>query len=175
MIAYIHGSVLDTGEQSAIIVVNGIGYDIMCPSAVLASLRVGENVELYTHQHLREDASDLYGFMERDALQLFKQLIQVNGVGPRMALAILSAFSAGDIRNAIMNSDITVLSSVSGVGKKTAERIIIDMKDAVGVLGERSSWHRRCRAVSSSRTHCIGVLTNGSSASIAFGGQLAAS
>lgn len=134
MIAYIEGTVLRKQEQNIVIVVAGIGYMVSVPTGILESIEIGDRVELHTHQHIREDALDLYGFETQDELGVFQQLIQVSGIGPRMGLGLLSAYAASEIQRAIVEGDTALLSSVSGIGKKTAERLVLDLKDSMAIL-----------------------------------------
>lgn len=134
MIAYIEGTVLSKTQETLVVLVSGIGYEVFAPAGVIDATEIGDHVEVHTYQNVREDALDLYGFENRSQLGLFKQLIQVSGVGPRTALAMLSAYGVNEIQQAIVGADAALLSSVSGIGKKTAERMILDLKDSLAVL-----------------------------------------
>lgn len=134
MIAYIEGTVLSKTPESLVVLVSGIGYEVFAPGGLVEGTEIGDHVEVHTYQNVREDALDLYGFEDRSQLELFKQLISVSGVGPRTALAMLSAYSVNEIQMAIVGEDAALLSSVSGIGKKTAERMILDLKDSLAVL-----------------------------------------
>lgn len=133
MIAYLSGQVHALEQAGMVVLVSGVGYVVSTPQRVLESAQVGSTVELFTHQHVREDALDLYGFTSREDLQVFQQLIQVSGVGPRVALGMLSALSASQIHQAVMNGDVAVLTAVPGIGKKTAERLVLDLKDRLDI------------------------------------------
>ncbi|MFH1425902.1 MAG: Holliday junction branch migration protein RuvA [Candidatus Kerfeldbacteria bacterium] len=139
MISYINGTVKRVEEDGLIIIVKGIGYSVFVPDRVREKIRTGQDIELYTHQYVREATLDLYGFPEYDDLVFFKQLIQVSGVGARLGLALLSEFASQDLKKAIIHGDVALLSSVSGVGKKTAERIVLDLKDSIAVLSDSKS------------------------------------
>lgn len=130
MIAFLNGSLDMVYEDRAIIDVNGIGYNVFISQATASSLPpVGNVIKLYTYTSVREDAIWLYGFLTNDELMLFKKLISVNGVGPKAGLSLLSFLSADDLRFAILSGDIALISKAQGIGKKTAERIVLDLKD----------------------------------------------
>lgn len=139
MIAYLQGTVLALHPDAGVILVGGVGYAVALPTGVLESLQIDQDVQLHTYQHVREDSVELYGFADRDQLGVFEQLLGVSGIGPRSALAFLSSFSPIDIRQAIRTHDTAVLSSVPGIGKKTAERIILDLRDAIADSEEVSA------------------------------------
>ncbi|MBI2410520.1 MAG: Holliday junction branch migration protein RuvA [Candidatus Kerfeldbacteria bacterium] len=138
MIRFITGTLHSKDIDELIVLVAGIGYGVRVPSRVAESLIVGAAVELYTYQHIREDALDLYGFTVAEDRQFFEQLISVSGVGPKIALAVLSQFSADEVKRAIIHSDTTFLTSISGIGKKTAQRMILDLKEQVAFSGAAS-------------------------------------
>lgn len=133
MISYLSGTVLAKGKDHAIVVVHEIGYKVFIPSVTLEPLALGAPVTLYTHDHIREDARDLFGFTDQADLVLFEKLISVSGVGPKMGLTVLS-LGADRVRDAISKGDVGILTSASGVGKKTAQKIVLDLK---GVLSEQ--------------------------------------
>ncbi len=133
MISYLSGSILNKGKDHAIVLVHDIGYKVSISSATLESLTIGAPIILYTHDHIREDARDLFGFTEQADLVLFEKLISVSGVGPKMGLTVLS-LGSDRVRDAIAKGDVGILTSASGVGKKTAQKIILDLK---GVLSEQ--------------------------------------
>ena len=128
MIGSLRGTVLEMYVSSVLFEVNGVGYHIRLSASVRASLITGEKCFLYIHDHVREDTHDLFGFLSQSELQLFERLLGVSGVGPKVALTLLSAGSAESIRRAVMQGDLAVLTSVPGVGKKTAQKIILDLK-----------------------------------------------
>ena len=126
MIASIHGTVRAHDLRSMIVEVGGVGFRVYVGSSLL-DVAVGANVDLFTYLHVSTDALDLYGFSTEDELGLFQSLLKVSGVGPRSAQGILSAIPAADLREAIMSADTAPLIRVSGIGKKTAERIILEL------------------------------------------------
>ncbi|MDO8584206.1 MAG: Holliday junction branch migration protein RuvA [bacterium] len=140
MIGSLRGSILSVGEHALLLEVAGIGYTVTAPSRLLAAATVGQEAFYFIHDHLREDAHDLYGFASEDDLNLFERLLSVSGVGPKVALAVASIGTADVVRKAIMGGDITRMTSVPGVGKKTAQKIILELKgqlvDADGTDGE---------------------------------------
>ncbi len=133
MIAHVSGVVAEKFAGSIIIDVAGIGYEIAVPLGDFENVTLGEEVKFYTHHHVREQAEELFGFSSLAAKKLFELLITVQGVGPKAALAILSLGTAEQVRNAIANSDSTYVTKASGVGKKTAERVVVDLADKVGL------------------------------------------
>jgi len=130
MIAYVDGIVEDISEDTAVVDVGGIGYNVNI-SAVTASRMpgIGEHVRLYTYTCVREDAFLLYGFLRRDELEIFKKCITVNGIGPKGALAILSVMDADSFRYAVLSGDVKAISKAPGIGGKTAQKLILDLKD----------------------------------------------
>jgi holliday junction DNA helicase RuvA len=137
MLSYIKGQVKLKTEQFIIIENNGIGYKVFVSADLLLESKVGDEVELYTYQHVREDALMLFGFKNYDQLQLFELLISISGVGPKTALGVFAVAEPADIKSAIVNEDASVLKKVSGIGAKTAERIVLELKNKVtGDFGE---------------------------------------
>ena len=134
MYAFFKGTISDTEEDALIVEVNSIGYRIYVPKDMLLSAKIGSSIIVYTYTCVREDAFILYGFSSKEDLSLFKLLITVSGVGPKMGLAILSSMDANSIRTAIIMQDAKLLSSAPGVGAKTAGRIILELKDKVSPL-----------------------------------------
>ena len=132
MIAFVQGKLEALEENSVLIENNGVGYRIFTPiQEELLRVGIGSTVRLYTYLNVREDAMVLYGFLHRDTLELFRQLINVNGVGPKYALAILTSMRSDEVLLAIASEDAKALSKVPGIGPKTAARIILDLKDKI--------------------------------------------
>ena len=130
MIGYIIGTLEYKAEDTILLQNNGIGYEIRIPLSVLSSLPgIGEEVKIYTYLYVREDAMLLYGFLSDEDLSIFKLLLTVSGIGPKSALGILSAITPDELRYAIIENDDTTIASAPGIGKKTAQRVIIDLKD----------------------------------------------
>ena len=133
MISFIYGTVVDSTETSVIVEAGGIGYEIfMTGSAIEQAVRKEGQVKIHTHFHVREDAMQLFGFLSKDDLQMFRLLLGVNGVGPKAALAILSAGGPQSFTLAVMTGDEKALTVAQGVGKKLAQRIILELKDKIG-------------------------------------------
>lgn len=134
MIAFVRGNIENLTEENVVIDVNGIGYNVKISAGTAALLPgLGEEVKLYTYTSVREDAFNLFGFLTRDELEIFKKLITVNGIGPKGGLSILSVMSADDIRFAVISGDAKMIAKAPGIGKKTAERVILDLKDKISL------------------------------------------
>ena len=132
MYAYIKGEVARIREDSVIVDNHGIGYSILVPSTVRDSgIRVGDEIKLYTHFAVREDAMLLYGFLSEDDLELFRMLLGVSGIGPKAAVSILSGLSADTLRFAVLSNDSATIAKAPGIGRKTAQKIILELKDKV--------------------------------------------
>ena len=136
MIVKLAGKLLDKQAPCALIDVNGVGYEINVSLMTFVDLpSLGSDVEMHTHLVVREDSHTLYGFLTVHERSLFKDLIKVNGVGPKMALGMLSGMTVDEFARAILNRDVSSLVKLPGVGKKTAERLVIEMKDAIDGVG----------------------------------------
>jgi len=135
MIGYLDGKIELLRDGLTIINVGGVGYRVGIGPNLSTKVRVGDKVQVYVYTQVREDILALYGFETLEELDLFELLISVSGIGPKAAMGILSAASADKIRASIVNQDPTLLSSVSGVGKKTAEKVVIELKNKVGATG----------------------------------------
>ena len=133
MIASLHGRLESLGSDCAVINVGGIGFQVYMPTSTLSTLSTtGEEVKLYTHLHLKEDNATLYGFASSDELGLFQTLISVSGLGPKLALAMLSAMTVEKLTMAIATGSVDLLTVVPGIGKKVANRLILELKDKIG-------------------------------------------
>ncbi len=128
MIGSLRGRIIDVSLRRVLVETAGLGYEVIVPPSMLAGLKKGEDAFFYVHDHIREDAHDLYGFLQIDDLALFDQLLSISGVGPKVAMTILAIGSAETVRRAIMAGDLSTLTSVPGVGKKTAQKIILELK-----------------------------------------------
>lgn len=133
MIAHVKGTVTEKMLTSLIVDVHGIGYEVNVASGDYERVTLNEEVTFYTYHHIREQSQDLFGFSSLAAKKLFELLITVQGVGPKAAMAILSLGDSELVRNAIANSDSTFVAKASGVGKRIAERVIVDLADKVGL------------------------------------------
>lgn len=133
MIAHVSGIVAEKFAHSVIIDVHDVGYEVQVPLNDFDAALLGEKTKLYTYHHIREQAQELYGFSSLAAKKLFELLITVQGVGPKAALAILSLGDSESVRNAIANSDSGFIAKATGVGRKTADRVVVDLSDKVGL------------------------------------------
>lgn len=129
MIAFVHGIAADMTENSVIVETGGIGYEIYMTGESLSQLPMGEKVKIHTYFQVREDAMQLYGFLKKDDLQMFRLLLGVNGVGPKAAMGVLSGITADELRFAVLSDDVKTLSKAPGIGKKTAQKLILELKD----------------------------------------------
>jgi Holliday junction DNA helicase RuvA len=136
MIAFLEGEVVDKSVGRVVLDVRGVGYDVIVPTSVLAGLpSVGSRVRVYTRMVVREDSMTMYGFSSTEDRELFDLLTGVTGVGPKVALAFLSSLSADALRRAVVAGDADALTVVPGVGKKVAQRVVLDLRDKLGGEG----------------------------------------
>ncbi len=136
MIATLHGKLQSRTDDSLIVNVGGVGFRVRIPSSALANLgAVGSDVMLFTHLHVREDDLSLYGFATEEELRLFETLLTVSGIGPKVALGVLSSASADTLRVAIAQGNLDVLTAIPGIGKKTAQRLVLELKGKIDVSG----------------------------------------
>lgn len=132
MISYIKGPLIDKWEDMIVVEAAGIGYNIHVPLSVVEALpKTGSEVQIYTSLQVREDSMTLFGFLNRQDLQMFVQLLGVNGIGPKAALGLLSALRVEELRMAIISGDVKSISRAPGIGPKTAQRVILDLKDKI--------------------------------------------
>ena len=127
MVAYLRGRVLTTTAETMIVDVNGVGYEVYCSGAAFAKAAVGGTAELYTHLQVKEDGITLFGFASPKEKEMFLRLISVPGVGPKLGIAVLSSMSGDDFAAAVATADVKRLSAVKGLGKKTAEKIVLEL------------------------------------------------
>lgn len=135
MIATLTGTISETVGDTTILDVDGVGYGVLLAVEDFGRLQRGQRAKLYIYEHIREQSHDLFGFSSLDTKQLFEQLLGVNGVGPKMALNVLSVGTASEVRTAIAGGDTKFIQRASGVGKRVAERIVVELKDKVGLEG----------------------------------------
>ena len=133
MIAHVFGKVAEKFNGSLVIDVHGVGYEVSVATNDFDAVILDQEVKFYTYHHVREQSEELFGFSSLAAKKLFEMLITVQGVGPKAALAILSLGDAEQVRNAIANADSSFVQKATGVGKKTAERVVVDLSDKVGL------------------------------------------
>lgn len=134
MISYLRGELAAVEEEKAVIDVGGVGYGVFMPGQSLSLLpQPGNEVKIYTYLNVREDAMQLFGFLTRDDLEIFKLVIGVSGIGPKGGLNILSCMNPDELRFAIMSGDAKAISAAPGIGKKTAEKLIVELRDKVDI------------------------------------------
>lgn len=131
MFSYIKGTIEDIGAEYVVLESNGIGFMLTASTNTLSALSVSENAKLYTYLSVREDDMSLFGFGKKEELDMFKLLISVSGIGPKGAIAILSALTTDELRIAIISDDFKAISKANGVGAKTAQRVAIELKDKI--------------------------------------------
>ena len=139
MIATLTGKVSEQINETIVLNVHGVGYGLLVSADDWGKLSVCTEATVYIYEHIREQSHDLFGFISRNTKELFEKLLSVNGVGPKMALAILSVGSMQDVQQAISSGDVKLLQSAPGVGKKVAERVVVDLKDKVGLISSTSA------------------------------------
>lgn len=133
MIAHVNGVVVEKFASSVIVDVHGVGYEVQVPAGDFDASQLNTETKFYTYHHVREQAEELFGFSSLAAKKLFELLITVQGIGPKAALAILGLGTAEQVRNAVANGDVAYITGASGVGKKSAERVVVDLSDKVGL------------------------------------------
>lgn len=133
MIATLSGTVSEKFEDAVVLDVAGVGYGLLVTLEDYGKLVTGQNAKVYVHEHIREDAHDLYGFTSRDTQRLFEQLLSVKNVGPKVALAVLGIGPSATVRGAIAAGDVKLLQTAKGVGKRAAEQMVVELRDKVGL------------------------------------------
>jgi Holliday junction DNA helicase RuvA len=139
MIATLKGEITEKSNDTVVLECGGIGYGLYVTFEDFGALEKGSSVKLYVHEHIRENAHDLFGFRSPETNALFEQLLSVNGVGPKMALAILSIANTAQVKQAIAAGDTKFISQAVGVGKRVAERVVVDLKDKVGLVSSEDA------------------------------------
>lgn len=135
MISFLRGIIEEKIENSVIVDVNGVGYEVTVSNNTLSNLPIGEMAKVLTYMAVREDGVYLYGFSSHDERDMFNKLITVSGIGPKVAIGILSGMNLGDLTVAIVKQDLKMLSTIKGLGKKTAERLCVELKDKIDMVG----------------------------------------
>ncbi|MDE7311549.1 MAG: Holliday junction branch migration protein RuvA [Eubacterium sp.] len=167
MISYIRGKLADIAADSIVVDVSGIGWQIFVPGQVIGRLPpVGETVKIHTWLQVREDALTLFGFLTKDDLRIFKLLIGVNGVGPKNALAVLSVMTTDDLRFAILGDDPKAIAKTPGVGTKTAQRLILELKDKISL---EDAFEQKLTHVQEAQEDASGVKAEAAMALTALG------
>ncbi|OGZ58128.1 MAG: Holliday junction DNA helicase RuvA [Candidatus Spechtbacteria bacterium RIFCSPHIGHO2_02_FULL_43_15b] len=134
MIIFVKGNIQYIGKDFVEVFCGNIGYKVFCPAKSLSKFSKGESLELFTHLHIREDAHNIYGFTTREERDFFEVLLNISGIGPKSALGILNAAPLDMLKNAIASGDMSILTRVSGIGQKIAQRIILELKGKLEVL-----------------------------------------
>lgn len=161
MIAHLRGRLLEKQPNRIVIDAHGVGYDVSVPLSTFYGLgETGSEVGLRIHTHVREDALLLYGFATRLEQELFERLISVSGIGPKVALAVLSGIEPADLIRAIERGDLARLTSIPGVGKKTSERIVLELKDRLPVVPPRQAGPGELPGPAGLRDDLLSALTN---------------
>ena len=146
MIGKLTGKILEKNPPEILLEVSGIGYEILCPMSTFYEMGADTNLVLHTHLHIKEDAHTLYGFISKDEKILFRELIRVNGIGPKVALAILSHLNVASLMNAVAHEDDVLLAKTPGIGKKTAQKLIVELKDRLEKLSLSSTANQQITA-----------------------------
>lgn len=133
MIGYLKGQIIAQHDDALIVDVQGVGYRVLVSAYTFGKVAGAGDIELNVYTHVREQEITLYGFLEHEEMEIFKLLISVSGIGPKAALSILSMSDVASIKQAIVNKDITILTKVSGIGKKTAEKVVIELQNKVSI------------------------------------------
>ena len=158
MISHIKGVIDEKFGSSVVVDVNGVGYEVMVPFGDFEDARLGEERKFFTHHAVRENAEELYGFSSLTAKRLFELLISVQGIGPKAGIAILSLADVEEVRNAIANADAAFVAKASGVGKKSAERVIVDLRDKVGAPSRYGASEAKNVSVSNEPDEALDAL-----------------
>ena len=161
MIAYLHGRILEKQPNRIVVDVNGVGYDVSVPLSTFYGLGdAGSEITLRIHTHVREDALALYGFATKLEQELFERLISISGIGPKVALAVLSGIEPPDLIRAIERGDLARLTAIPGVGKKTSERIVLELKDRLPKAQPPATVEDPASAPSATRDDLLSALMN---------------
>ncbi|OGF26435.1 Holliday junction DNA helicase RuvA [Candidatus Falkowbacteria bacterium RIFOXYB2_FULL_34_18] len=160
MISYLNGIIQNKRNNFVIINIGGVGYKVFVNEKLFSELKLGSEFEVYTYQHVREDALDLYGFRNLEELGMFELLLSISGIGPKSALGVLAVAAIQDIRDTIARGDSSLLVKVSGIGKKTAERVVLELRDKVGYLAVSGVAGTTCD-ISSSRDEIDALIALG--------------
>jgi holliday junction DNA helicase RuvA len=161
MIAFLRGRLLEKHPNRVVVDVNGVGYDVHVPVSSFYGLgEAGSDIALRVHTHVREDALALFGFRTHLELQLFERLIAVSGIGPKLALAVLSGIEPPDLIQAVQRGDIARLTAIPGVGKKTAERLALELKDKLAAMHVVEAAQQPTETESMMRDDLLSALLN---------------
>lgn len=166
MIAFVRGELVSADADRVVVETGGVGYNILVPQSLLQELpRIGQEVKLYTHFQVREDAMQLFGFLRQDDLEVFRLLLGVSGVGPKVALAVLGTLTPDELRMAVLAGDDKAIAKAPGLGKKTAQKVILELKDkmslddALGKFSEHAAERTSAAAASAVVSDAVQALT----------------
>lgn len=134
MISYLNGKIINKGNSFIIIDVGSIGYKVFINSLLYSEINIGDELTIYTYQYVREDSLDLYGFKSSEELEMFELLLSISGIGPKSALGVLAIASIESIKGSIISGDPSLLTKVSGIGKRTAERVVLELREKIGQI-----------------------------------------
>ncbi len=152
MISTLKGMVAGKDQKALVVAVGGIGLKVFAPNETLQKTARGKEISLFTHLAVREDSLTLYGFSEKETLEFFELLINISGIGPKTAIAILNVAGPEIIKKAVVSGDTSYLTKVSGIGKKTADKIVRELEDKIGALAEGASVQEEVDAVEALRS-----------------------
>ncbi|MCI9646902.1 MAG: Holliday junction branch migration protein RuvA [Lachnospiraceae bacterium] len=156
MYSYIKGELVEIQPESIVVEAGQIGYEIRMPANMLGRLGgIGQSVKVYTYLHVKEDLMELYGFLSRDDLQVFRLLLGVNGIGPKGALAILTALTPDDLRIAVLGEDAKAIAKAPGIGSKTAQRVILELKDRLSLVPVAGNASPAAQAISQDSSSAV--------------------
>lgn len=158
MIAHLRGKIAEKFGNSLIVDVMGVGYEMLVPTPDFEMVNLGEERKFFTYHAVRENSEDLYGFSSLLAKKIFEFLISVQGIGPKAAISILSLAEAEEVRNAIANADAAFIAKASGVGKKSAERVIVDLRDKVGIPSHYGATEAKFATVNAKADEALDAL-----------------
>jgi holliday junction DNA helicase RuvA len=159
MIGHLRGRLVRKAPPALIVDVNGVGYELEAPMSTFYRLpELGAEVELHTHLVVREDAHLLYGFATEDERRLFRDLLRVSGIGPKIGLALLSGIDVDTFMRCVETQDVAVLTRIPGIGRKTAERLLVEMRDRIRALGQLPSTAPRPNAAAGARAEAYAAL-----------------
>ena len=156
MYSYIKGELVEIQPESIVVEAGQIGYEIRMPANMVGRLGgIGQSVKVYTYLHVKEDLMELYGFLSRDDLQVFRLLLGVNGIGPKGALAILTALTPDDLRIAVLGEDAKAIAKAPGIGSKTAQRVILELKDRLSLVPVAGNASPAAQAISEDSSSAV--------------------
>ena len=156
MYSYIKGELVEIQPESIVVEAGKIGYEIRMPANMVGRLGgIGQSVKVYTYLHVKEDLMELYGFLSRDDLQVFRLLLGVNGIGPKGALAILTALTPDDLRIAVLGEDAKAIAKAPGIGSKTAQRVILELKDRLSLVPVAGNASPAAQAISQDSSSAV--------------------